>query len=128
MRAQVMLRIWMSGKLVEAVFSNQSLKLAQRKDLRRCVSLLYIISYRIDQSLSLDRSIAIEGWIVFITNVHPEAQEEDIVDKFSDYGTVKNINVNLDRRTGFVKVSASPIHLNARHISWYLSMLFRVMH
>jgi RNA-binding protein 8A len=46
---------------------------------------------------------SIEGWIICISNLHPEISEDVIQDKFMDFGTIKNIHLNLDRQTGFVK-------------------------
>ena len=60
--------------------------------------------------LSLSPLAAVEGWIIFVSNINEEAQEEDLHDKFGEYGDVRNMHANLDRRTGFLKVQSIVIN------------------
>jgi RNA-binding protein 8A len=46
---------------------------------------------------------SVEGYIIFVSGIHPEASEDHIYDLFTEYGTIKNIHINMDRNTGFLK-------------------------
>ena len=46
---------------------------------------------------------SIEGYIICVTGLHEETQEMELVDEFSEFGKVRNIHMNTDRQTGYVK-------------------------
>ena len=43
---------------------------------------------------------SVEGYIVFANNLNEDVNEDNIDDLFSEYGNVKNIQMNLNRKTG----------------------------
>jgi RNA-binding protein 8A len=47
---------------------------------------------------------SVEGWVLFVYGIPPEAQEEDVLQKFGQLGgKITKIVLNLDRKTGQAK-------------------------
>jgi RNA-binding protein 8A len=70
-------------------FNNSSLPTPEQQQQRTSIS---------QRSSGPQKSV--EGWILFVTGVHQELEEDDLTDLFSDFGVVQQICVNQDRQTG----------------------------
>ncbi|KAI8342426.1 hypothetical protein BC941DRAFT_448655 [Chlamydoabsidia padenii] len=58
---------------------------------------------RIGVENSLEPVRSEEGWVIIVRGIHEEADEDALTEKFSDFGIIKDVHFNLDRRTGYVK-------------------------
>ena len=46
---------------------------------------------------------SVEGYILFCRNINEDATEEEIEDLFNIYGIVRNLQLDLNRKTGNIK-------------------------
>lgn len=46
---------------------------------------------------------SIEGWVVFVCGLNEEINEEELHDRFSEFGNIKDLKLPLNHRTGYSK-------------------------
>ena len=47
--------------------------------------------------------VAVEGFVIFVTGLHEEAAEDDVLTFFAECGSIRQVQLAQDKRTGFAK-------------------------
>lgn len=81
--------------------ANSKMMVNMKKDL---FDVLFLLLFTFNFGYSINHLLAVEGYIIFVRNIHDESNEEDVLDLFSDAGKVTQLKMPLDRRTGYIKV------------------------
>ena len=57
----------------------------------------------IEQEKGTGPGKSIEGYLIFLSGLHEEVQEDNIYDLVSKFGKIKNLHLNLDKKSGYAK-------------------------
>jgi RNA-binding protein 8A len=58
------------------------------------------LSVRLNSSHRNSTILAVGGWVIFVSGLSPECREPDIYSRFSDFGSVTHVRLEINRLTG----------------------------
>lgn len=72
--------------------------------LESCAKILVFKSGDSRRNAIVNKNISfgsVESWVVFVSNIHDETEEDEVHDRFFEFDDIRRISLNKDRRSGF---------------------------